>query len=170
MQWLKTWLMKWLGVDNIRAENSELIQRLDVLGAEVNRLSNSVGANGAAIYNFYEKLDRLVDATNAVSKGVDAQFERVAAEFIDFVKADERDSQRIFELETLAKDGTLDAALAALAALEGRVTKLESTPAPAPGPQGRRGGSAWNSHQVAASAGAARANGIDIPIPTPGVS
>ena len=69
MQWLKTWLMKWLGVDNIRAENSELIQRLDVLGAEVNRLSNSVGANGAAIYNFYEKLDRLVDATNAVSKG-----------------------------------------------------------------------------------------------------
>ena len=28
MQWLKTWLRKWLGVDELRTENAELIQRM----------------------------------------------------------------------------------------------------------------------------------------------
>lgn len=90
----------------------------------------------------------------------------IRSELIDIVKLNERDQARIAELEQLVKDATLDTAVSAL---EDRVAKLESAPAVAT-PQGRRGGSAWGPHQIAASAGAVLRNGVENPIPTPGVS
>ena len=150
MQWLKTWLMKWLGVEEIRKENAELVLRLDVAESLRKDLVRQVGI-----------------VNSDVVATVELKIGFLRTELIDIVKAGDRDGQRIAELETLVKDATLDTALAAL---EDRVAKLESTPAPANQQHGRRGGSAWVSHQVAASAGAALANGVDVPMPTPGVS
>lgn len=163
MKWLKTLLMKWLGINEVRTENAELIQRLDVLSVEIAGLRNLIGSAECAISSD----GALIEGLSNRMKVVDGRFDGVRTDLIDIVKASERDSQRISELETVVKDATLDTALAAL---EDRVSKIEATPVPTPGPQGRRGGSAWNSHQVAASAGAARENGVNIPIPTPGVS
>lgn len=162
MQWLKTWLMKWLGIEDVRAENNELIQRLELFSAEIGRLRNLIGSAECAISSD----GALIESLGNRMMAVEGRFDSTRTELIDIVKLGERDEQRISELETLARDATLDTALAAI---EDRVAKLEATPIPT-GPQGRRGGSAWNSHQVAASAGAARANGVDVPIPTPGVS
>lgn len=153
MQWLKTLLMKWLGVDGVRVENNELIRRLDALDSNYSKTK--------------ERLENLCTLYLASKEDGDGHMARLDRELIDIVKTSERDSRRISELETLVRDATLDTALAAL---EDRVSKIEATPVPAPGAQGRRGGSAWGPHQVAAAAGAARGNGADIPIPTPGVS
>lgn len=185
MQWLKTWLMKWLGVDEVRTENAELIQRLEILTGEFVK----IGVRVENLREHYASVKEMGDACMArldretmklatainddrtarseYAHRIDTCLTRINADLIDVVKAGERDNQRISELEALVKDATLDTALLAL---EDRVSKIEATPVPAPGPQGRRGGSAWNSHQVAASAGAALANGVPLPIPTPGVS
>lgn len=177
MQWLKTWLMKWLGIDEVRAENAELIQRLDIIDRSLVRLSlllgsaeSAIGTDGVLIENLGNRMMPVEQKLEFIDRRTDDLFTRCdafRADLIDTLKLGERDEKRISELELIVKDATLDTALAAI---EDRIAKLEATPAPAPGPQGRRGGSAWNSHQVAASAGAALANGVPLPIPTPGVS
>lgn len=178
MRWLKTWLMKWIGVDAISAENAELILRLDAFGGQFAKIDSRIEGLRESYASVKEmgdacmaRLDRetmkLATAINSDRDGARDLFDRVRADLIDIVKAGEEYSRRISEIETLTKDATIDTALAAV---EDRVARLESTPVPTPGPQGRRGGSAWNAHQVAASAGASLVNGMPSPIPTPGVS
>ncbi len=135
MQWLKIWLMKWLGVEEIHAENAELIQRLDVIQSSLEVKSKS-------------------------------DLAALRADLIDAVKVSDVQAKKISELESVVKDATLDTVVLDL---EDRVAKLESAPVPAT-QQGRRGGSAWGAHQVAAAAGAALANGSPVPIPIPGIS
>lgn len=185
MQWLKAWLMKWLGIDEVRAENAELILRLDNSESQMETLRTCLIRFGEDIESVRQshvsvkemgdacmaRLDRetmkLATAIDGDRTGVMELFRQVRADLIENLKAVDVNSNRISELEELVKDATLDTALAEL---EDRVAKIEAVPAPTPGPQGKRGGSAWNSHQVAASAGAALANGVSVPIPTPGIS
>jgi hypothetical protein len=187
MQWLKAWLRKWLGIDQAIATEHEMTadslkairdgyvyptQRLveGLTGCVENLREHyaSVKEMGDACM---ARLDRetmkLATAIDSDRTGTRDLFDRVRADLLDTVKAGEGYSQRIAELESIVKDATLDTALAEL---EDRVARIEATPSPTPQQQGRRGGSAWNSHQVAASAGAARANGLETPLPTPGVS
>lgn len=177
--------MKWLGIDEVRAENAELILRLDNSESQMETLKACLKRFGENIESVRQshvsvkemgdacmaRLDRetmkLATAISNDRNGVVDLFGRVRADLIDNVKSMESSNQRISELESVVKDATLDTALAEL---EDRVSRMEASPAPAPGPQGKRGGSAWNSHQVAASAGAALANGVSVPIPTPGIS
>jgi DNA repair exonuclease SbcCD ATPase subunit len=170
MHWLKTWLRTWLGIEenrlsfsreltayanrleeikSLRSENAELIQRLDHDESRLETIKIRLNGLGDHI--------RELDNTAA----------NLHADMIDIVKLGGADNKRITELESIVKDSTLDTALAAL---EDRVSKIEATPAPAPTSTGRRSGSAWASHQVAASQGAARENGLAVPLPTPGVS
>lgn len=176
MQWFKTWLRKWLGVEDVRDETVGLVHgqfsaletRLGLRIENVRESHVSVKEMGDACM---ARLDRetmkLATAIDNDRTGTRELFDRVRADILDVVKTNERGRERISELEILVKDATIDTALAEL---EDRVAKLESTPAPAAGPQGRRGGASWNSHQVAAGQGAALANGSPVPIPTPGIS
>ena len=190
MQWLKAWLRKWLGVeqlaDRCSVDTAGLIRHREVLTGEVVNLGlrvENLREHYASVKEMGDacmaRLDRetmklaiaigdLTDKTGNAGMGLARSIDDVRAELIDIVKVGERDARRISELTALVKDGTVDTTLAEL---EDRVAKLESNPAPAASsPQGRRGGSAWNSHQVAAAQGAALANGMPIPIPTPGIS
>jgi len=187
MHWLKTWLRKWLGVDEVRAENAELIQRMAglefrfdqvrLLREYIERLDEhieSVRQNHVSVKEMGDacmaRLDRetmkLATAIGNDRDGVRDLFHGLRKDLTEVIRYGDRDDKRISELEVLLKDATLDTALAAL---EERVGKLEAAPAPAT-PQGRRGGSSWGVHQAAAAAGAAREKGADVPIPTPGIS
>lgn len=164
-------------VNELRAENGELIQRLDIFASEFVKVGvriENLREHYASVKEMGDacmaRLDRetmkLAEAIGADRDAAKKAYEEIFADIKEGAKLGGRDSQRIAELEAIVKDATLDTALSAL---EDRVAKLESAPAPT-GPQGRRGGSAWGPHQIAASAGAARANGADVPLPTPGVS
>lgn len=189
MQWLKTWLRKWLGIEDVAgaivAEHdmtaSSLLSIRDGYVYPTQKLVDGFSARVENLREHYASVKEMGDAcmarldreTMKLAKAIDNDragrrdlFDRVRKDIIDSVKAGEEHSQRISELETLVKDATLDTALAEL---EDRVAKLENAPVPGSS-TGRRGGSAWNSHQVAAAAGAARENGLPNPIPTPGVS
>lgn len=170
MHWLKTWLRKWLGIDqqaelivNLRREDLALIRDLT---ARTNERVAEIGRENAELIQRLDTNDSAFRAIDSDRTGIRELFDRVRADLIDITKASETNQRSIAELESIVKDATLDTALLAL---EDRVSKLESAPAPN-GSQGRRGGSAWNSHQVAAAAGAALTNGVPNPIPTPGVS
>lgn len=182
MQWLKTWLMEWLSIDQvqgenkrIRSENAELISRLDAFQSSSKTFSDLVWAEiakrdqkiGLLSQSHQLQGDRHAELALKIESDLKSFKAGIAAELIDIAKAGKADHQSIAELEELVKDATIDTALAAL---EDRVAKIEATPAPTPGPQGRRGGSSWTSHQVAAAAGATITNGVPNPIPTPGVS
>lgn len=193
MKWLKAWLRKWLGVESDRIdwqtnrinEITQLRERVENLRehyASVKEMGESCMARldretiklATAINSQADKHAELVGDQTETSVRVTAGLKTVLdhislirAESIESVKLADADQKRISELEAIVKDATLDTALAEL---EDRVAKLESTPVPTSGPQGRRGGASWNSHQVAAGQGAALANGSPVPIPTPGVS
>lgn len=192
MQWLKTWLRKWLGAEEIRTEimaavkvehdmtaSSLLVIRdgyvypaqkeLERLCLLLGSFESQLRSDGILIENLGNRMMAVEQKLEFIESRIGDLFTcdgALRAELIDIVKLGERDDKRISELELLVKDATLDTALAAI---EDRVAKLETTPIPS-GPQGRRGGSAWGPHQVAAAAGAARASGSEVPIPTPGVS
>lgn len=161
MQWIKTWLRKWLGVEE-RAYACDV----QTLGEELKNLRQDAIRENRFSLAINEKYDSLTSFMQDQSVARIESFNDLRKDLMDVARAMERYEERIHELELLVKDATLDTTLAAL---EDRVAKLELTPAPTP-TVGRRGGSAWSSHQVAASAGAARANGIEVPLPTPGVS
>ncbi len=181
MQWLKTRLRKWLGVE---ATSNDVLTLASEVNAEVGLLRGEFVKVGLRIENLREHyasvkgmgeacMARLDRETMKLATAIDEDRTAVRAlraELIDIVKVSECESKKISKLETIVKDGTIDTALAEL---EDRVAKIENAPTPesVPAPHGRRGGSAWSAHQVAASAGAARANGFpEVPIPVPGVS
>lgn len=163
MQWLKTWLRKWLGIEQLAdrcsidiAENLKAIRAM-ALRLELLSQSHQLQADKQAELSSFiqdQSLARL------------QSFNDLREDLLAVIKDAYDDGQRITQLEILIKDATLDTALLAL---EDRVAKLEATPIPS-GPQGRRGGSAWGPHQAAAAAGAARASGSEVPIPVPGIS
>ncbi len=181
MQWLKTWLRKWLGIDEVRDLLINISRNdRDTVRDVTDRLVLRVGELADRVENLREHyasvkemgeacMARLDRETMKLAAAINDNRDAVRTELLEVVTLGERDEKRISELETIVKDGTIETALAEL---EDRVAKIENLPVPSSTqPQGRRGGSAWASHQVAASAGAARANGMpEVPIPVPGVS